>query len=373
MADNILITPGAGATAAADDIGGVLFQRMKLIHGTDGVNAGDVSTVNGLPIQGTQSAVSSSAWTSATALNTANSISIVGMNTVTVVLIPTTTFTGGVLTFEVSPDGTNWVPIAMARIDSFTVETTYTIVASTNRAWSTSVDGFTNFRVRLSTAITGTGTATVLVTAQAMPIEPIVTVGQSLAANLQAQINGTRQDVPTAVTPAAGQPVPPQVSNLGQQWVVQARPKRVQVTSAGLTTATNAYAAGDQVGTLFTFAGMAFANGGGGYIESILLNDEAAIIGPYTLWIFRSAPTLAADNAAFSLSDADAELLVGDPITLGTVRSAVNNFSAGWYGALPYDCAATSLFVALQTNAAHTFFAGGVGSLKLTLTAAVLG
>jgi hypothetical protein len=52
MADNVGITPGSGATAASDDIGGVQFQRIKLVHGADGVNDGDVSSVNGLPVQG---------------------------------------------------------------------------------------------------------------------------------------------------------------------------------------------------------------------------------------------------------------------------------------------------------------------------------
>lgn len=36
MADNVGYTPGTGATIAADDIGGVLYQRMKLSLGTDG-------------------------------------------------------------------------------------------------------------------------------------------------------------------------------------------------------------------------------------------------------------------------------------------------------------------------------------------------
>lgn len=182
-----------------------------------------------------------------------------------------------------------------------------------------------------------------------------------------------RQDTPASSVSASGDYMVPQVSNLGQMWVVQARPKRTQVTSGGLTTATTAYAASDQVGTLFTFTNQAIASGGGGYIESITLNDESAIIGTYTVWLFRSSPTLAADNAAFSLSDADAQLLVGDPITLGPVRTAVNNFVAGWYGSVPYDCSGgTSLYAALQTNGSHTFF-GATTSLKLTLTTSVLG
>lgn len=138
-----------------------------------------------LPITGSQTAASTVAWTSGTIVNTANTIPIVNLNTVTVSVSNTSTMTGGVLTFEVSPDGTNWFQVAMGRIDSFTVETSYSLTTIANRAWSTSVDAFTNFRVRLSTAITGSGTATVIIAAQLFAIEPIVTIGQSVAASLQ--------------------------------------------------------------------------------------------------------------------------------------------------------------------------------------------
>lgn len=49
MADNVGITPGSGATAAADDISGVLYQRVKLTLGADGVSNGDVSSSNPIP------------------------------------------------------------------------------------------------------------------------------------------------------------------------------------------------------------------------------------------------------------------------------------------------------------------------------------
>lgn len=42
MADNILVTQGSGTSIAADDIGGVLHQRVKISQGADGV-AADVS------------------------------------------------------------------------------------------------------------------------------------------------------------------------------------------------------------------------------------------------------------------------------------------------------------------------------------------
>jgi hypothetical protein len=49
MADNVGYTPGTGATVAADEIGGVLHQRVKIGVGADGT-AVDVSANNPMPI-----------------------------------------------------------------------------------------------------------------------------------------------------------------------------------------------------------------------------------------------------------------------------------------------------------------------------------
>lgn len=48
MADNVAITPGTGATVAADDIGGILHQRVKISVGADG-SATDVSSAAPMP------------------------------------------------------------------------------------------------------------------------------------------------------------------------------------------------------------------------------------------------------------------------------------------------------------------------------------
>lgn len=53
MADNLDVDPGTSILkqpVATDDISGVQYQRIKLIHGDDGVNDGDVSKLNPLPI-----------------------------------------------------------------------------------------------------------------------------------------------------------------------------------------------------------------------------------------------------------------------------------------------------------------------------------
>ena len=56
MADNVGYTPGSGATVAADEIGGVLHQRVKLGIGDDGT-AVDVSEANPMPVTLTQGEV----------------------------------------------------------------------------------------------------------------------------------------------------------------------------------------------------------------------------------------------------------------------------------------------------------------------------
>lgn len=56
MADNTTLNSMTGGdVVAADDIGGVKFQRIKLIYGADNTNAGDVSSTNPFPINVVQS------------------------------------------------------------------------------------------------------------------------------------------------------------------------------------------------------------------------------------------------------------------------------------------------------------------------------
>ena len=51
MADNTTLNTGTGGDViATDDIGGIKIQRVKVIIGNDGVNNGDISATNPLPI-----------------------------------------------------------------------------------------------------------------------------------------------------------------------------------------------------------------------------------------------------------------------------------------------------------------------------------
>lgn len=70
MADNVGYTPGTGATIAADDLSGILYQRVKISEGADG-SATDVSATNPMPVSvpGAVSATIMSVTTAATGTN----------------------------------------------------------------------------------------------------------------------------------------------------------------------------------------------------------------------------------------------------------------------------------------------------------------
>jgi hypothetical protein len=124
-------------------------------------------------------------WTSATALNTAlTNNSVAGYGTANVSIQVPSTVTGGVITLEVSDDGTVWYQAGSVRVDNGQQENVVILAQSPgqalNRMYSISVDAMTNIRARLSTAITGTGNVVVRITLVAGGIEPFVAVRSRL-------------------------------------------------------------------------------------------------------------------------------------------------------------------------------------------------
>lgn len=51
MADNINVAPTGSTQIATDDVGGVHYQKVKLVNGDDGVDGGTTSTTNPLVVQ----------------------------------------------------------------------------------------------------------------------------------------------------------------------------------------------------------------------------------------------------------------------------------------------------------------------------------
>lgn len=157
---------------------------------------------------------------------------------------------------------------------------------------------------------------------------------------------------------ANGDYAPLTVDSAGNQNVAARKGRvRVKVTSSGLTTATTAYTAGDQLGTQFTFAGCARASGGTGAIVGVTVLDKADITGSMDLIVTRASITLAADNAAYAISDTDAEEVVGIIHLAGSYDIGNNRVAQAHNIHIPYDCSGgTSLYGALVTRSGHTFF-----------------
>src|SRR5579859_1492999 len=107
------------------------------------------------------------AWTTSTTVNTTQTIfTNSGAPAVLIQLNQTTTITVGAITFEVTFDGTNWVTATANCIIDPTSATyaqialPYTLQASTNKAFIIDNNGWQGLRIKLSTAMTGTGSVT---------------------------------------------------------------------------------------------------------------------------------------------------------------------------------------------------------------------
>ncbi|GIL09282.1 MAG: hypothetical protein BroJett033_7930 [Chloroflexota bacterium] len=99
---------------------------------------------------------------------------------------------------------------------------------------------------------------------------------------------------------------------------------RTKTVTKALTVATTAYTANDVVGGLIEID--VASAGGGGVVGQVELVDDANQKEPYILYLFRGAPTLIADDAAFAPTVADLKLLCGAvPITAGHYTTLNSN------------------------------------------------
>lgn len=129
-----------------------------------------------VPVIDAYQAPSTAAWTSATAANTALTLNTQGYDTVIFTIAPSGSITGGAITFEVN-DGSNWIPLKAPRTDSYQTDTTFALAGAALHSWQLPVAGYPSVRARLSTAITGTGTANLVAIVSSAPDVSLVTVG----------------------------------------------------------------------------------------------------------------------------------------------------------------------------------------------------
>lgn len=175
----------------------------------------------------------------------------------------------------------------------------------------------------------------------------------------------------TALAGADNDYIPLTTDTRGALQVI-ARPSivRTRVASSGLTTAATTYTVGDTAGAIMTFAGAAKVTGGTGTILAAVLLDKADVGTDYRLHIFRASVTLASDNVAWAVSDTDYESLIGIVVMPSMNDVGANRVSTLANIGLPYDCAATSLFVGIETRTANSVY-GAATDLNLILTMAL--
>lgn len=176
MADaDVPITAGAGTKIDTRTVGaGTDEHRQVTVVGDPAIaaNVANVALVGTTGVQqqaGASYATASGTITTAASTVASGNVGLAGNITVFIY----GTHAGVNASFEISPDNTNWFPVAATREDTAGSETTTGVLpANTARAWTLGAPGFAFFRVR-ATAWTS-GTANVAIVAGTYPFEPMV-------------------------------------------------------------------------------------------------------------------------------------------------------------------------------------------------------
>jgi hypothetical protein len=107
-----------------------------------------------------------------------------GSASVTITISTSGTVSAAGLIFEASTDGTNWVSMVGIVQSTFAIFTTWQPSFGSPVVLQFNIAGFTQYRVRLSTVITGTGTVTVFTQASSGVVDVIVSSVQQNGQNL---------------------------------------------------------------------------------------------------------------------------------------------------------------------------------------------
>ena len=134
------------------------------------------SLSNPLSIVDGFSAPAALTWTSATGVNTANTLSVVGYDGVMISVVTAPGINGGVLAFEVF-DGAAWIPAQAGKMNGYGGQTTLTLSANLNQGFQINTAGCQQFRTRIATAIAGTGNVVVTHASSSANMPDPLTVG----------------------------------------------------------------------------------------------------------------------------------------------------------------------------------------------------
>lgn len=370
MADNVPITPGAGADIATDDCGaGGHTQIIKLAISTNG-------SVTLIPADATDGLlVNLGANNDVTVTGSVTANAGTNLNTSALALEGGGNLAAAAASLAVIDD---WDESDRAKVNLIVGQagvqggsgavsaTTQRVVLATDVALPAGTNAIGKLAANSGVDIGDVDVTSVTPGTGATNLGKAEDAGHTTG-DVGVMALGVRNDANASLAGTDLDYVPASMDAAGNANVITRRGKvRASVQSGGLTTASTAYTAGDQVGTQFTIAGAARASGGSGAIVGVTLIDAADIIGAYEVWFFDSSATPASDNAAFSISDADALKLIGPPVQLTGAWDAGGCRVAGLANLyLPYTCSGgTSLYAMLVCRVGHTFF-GAVTNLQL--------
>jgi hypothetical protein len=349
VADDVTL-PGTGTVVATRDVSGREWQEVTAAAASQAATTGTF-TANG---------------------NTITISTLERMFHGALFQISGTYGTGITAQFEVSYDGgTTYDNTIGIRIDAVLGVPAVSTAPGANgvEQWLLNCPGATHVRVRVSAWAAPSGTANVRLTPFA-GVLPVVGVGPGLATQ---PVSGTvtatgvagvaAHDAVVSGNPllvagyAAGNPTTQSAVSAsgdvvritadlnGNAWVHPAHATtRIAVT---VTTGTSVYASGDAVGAELTFAAATRFTGGGGLLVGAMVVDAGDTWDQdLDLVLFSATVVESADNAAAAYTDAETLTLVGkvdfpvaDAVDVGGARVLKVDGLA-----IPYNCAATSLF-----------------------------
>ena len=210
MAENVVLDAGSGGdTVAADEIAAVKYQRVKIVEGADGVNDGDISSANPLPVDVSDNATRDNGKIDIAAFDAALPT---GTNTLGSIANITTSITPGTGAAELGKaedaahgSGDTGVFILGVRRDANT-----TFVSADGDYTPLAVDANGALKVEIfdggdSHTIDGTVTANLSATDNAVldsidaAVNGTLTVSGTVTANLSATDNAVLDNIQTAV------------------------------------------------------------------------------------------------------------------------------------------------------------------------------
>jgi hypothetical protein len=175
----------ASGSAGSWSVVSLLKQAITALAGWLNVNIGvggaANSATNPFYLADAYQAPVSGTWTSATTAGVSGTgatvaVATAGYDGVLVSFVTTGTVSAGHLTFE-AYDGAAWLPIKGYAAETYVSYQGYTLTTGLNNAVQVDCSGFTQFRVRLDTAIAGAGSVKVTLNASSAPLVPGCSVG----------------------------------------------------------------------------------------------------------------------------------------------------------------------------------------------------